>query len=41
MLKRTLVFSNPMNLSLKNQQIVIAYKDSPDEKVTFLVLLPM
>ncbi len=34
MLKRTLVFSNPMNLSLKNQQIVIAYKDSPDEKVT-------
>lgn len=34
MLKRTLVFSNPMNLSLRNQQIVIAYKDSPDEKVT-------
>lgn len=34
MLKRTLIFSNPMNLSLKNQQIVIAYKDSPDEKVT-------
>ncbi len=34
MLKCTLVFSNPMNLSLKNQQIVIAYKDSPDEKVT-------
>lgn len=34
MLKRTLVFSNPMNLSLKNQQIVIAYKDSPDEKIT-------
>lgn len=34
MLKRTLVFSNPMNLSLKNQQIVIAYKDSPDEKMT-------
>ena len=34
MLKRTLVFSNPINLSLKNQQIVIAYKDTPDEKVT-------
>ena len=34
MLKCTLVFSNPMNLSLKNQQIVIAYRDSPDEKVT-------
>ena len=34
MLKRTLVFSNPISLSLKNQQIVIAYKDTPDEKVT-------
>ena len=34
MLKRTLVFSNPMILTLKNQQIVIAYKDSPDEKRT-------
>lgn len=34
MLKRTLVFSNPMNLSLKNQQLVIAYKDTPDEKIT-------
>ena len=34
MLKRTLVFSNPINLSLKNQQIVIAYKDTPDEKAT-------
>ena len=34
MLKRTLVFSNPMILSLNNQQIVIAYKDSPDEKLT-------
>lgn len=34
MLKRTLVFSSPMILSLKNQQIVIAYKDSPDEKRT-------
>lgn len=34
MLKRTLVFSNPMILTLKNQQIVIAYKDSPDERRT-------
>ena len=34
MLKRTLVFSNPMNLSLKYKQLVIAYKDTPDEKVT-------
>lgn len=34
MLKRTLVFSNPINLNLKNGQIVIAYKDAPDEKVT-------
>lgn len=34
MLKRTLVFSNPINLSLKNQQIAIAYKDTPDEKIT-------
>ena len=34
MLKRTLVFSNPMILSLKNQQLVFAYKDSPDEKQT-------
>lgn len=32
--KRTLVFSNPINLSLKNQQIVIAYKDTPDDKTT-------
>ena len=34
MLKRALVFSNPMILSLKNQQLVIAYKDSADEKLT-------
>ena len=34
MLKRTLVFSSPMILSLKNQQLVVAYKDSPDEKRT-------
>lgn len=34
MLKRTLVFSNPMTLSLKNCQLVLAYKDDPDNKVT-------
>lgn len=34
MLKRTLVFSSPMILSLKNQQLVIAYKDASDEKIT-------
>lgn len=34
MLKRTLVFSSPMILSLKNLQLVVAYKDSPDEKRT-------
>ena len=34
MLKRTLVFSNPMTLSLKNCQLVLAYKDGPDNKVT-------
>lgn len=34
MLKRTLVFSNPMILSLKNQQLVFSYKDTPDEKRT-------
>ena len=34
MLKRTLVFSSPMILSLKNQQIVFSYKDFPDEKRT-------
>ena len=34
MLKRTLVFSSPMILSLKNQQMVIAYKDFQDEKTT-------
>ena len=34
MLKRTLVFSSPMILSLKNLQMVVAYKDSPDEKRT-------
>lgn len=34
MLKRTLVFSNPMYLSLKNCQLVMAYKDSPNETST-------
>lgn len=34
MLKRTLVFSSPMNLSLKNCQLVLSYKDMPDEKQT-------
>lgn len=34
MLKRTLVISSPMILSLKNQQLVLAYKDSPDDKRT-------
>jgi len=34
MLKRTLVFSSPMVLSLKNQQLVFSYKESPDEKQT-------
>ena len=34
MLKRALVFSSPMILSLKNQQLIVAYKDSPDEKRT-------
>ena len=35
MLKRTLVFSNPVNLSLRNQQLVLAYKDAPDNITTF------
>ena len=34
MLKRTLVFSSPMTLSLKNQQLVFSYKESLDEKRT-------
>ena len=34
MLKRTLVFSSPMILSLKNQQLVYAFKDTPNEKFT-------
>ena len=31
MLKRTLVFSNPVILSLHRCQLVITYKDLPDE----------
>lgn len=34
MIKRTLVFTNPMFLSLKNCQLVMTYKDSPDEITT-------
>lgn len=34
MLKRTLVFSNAMDLSLKFNQIVIAYRELPTETVT-------
>ena len=34
MLKRTLVFSNPILLSLKYGQLLLAYKDDPDTKHT-------
>lgn len=34
MLKRTLLFTSPVNLSLKNEQLVVSYKDTPDEKRT-------
>ena len=34
MLKRTLVFSNPMSLSLKNCQLVLAFKEDPDNTLT-------
>lgn len=34
MLKRTLVFSSPMTLTLRNRQLVMAFKDTPDEKQT-------
>lgn len=34
MLKRTLVFSSPVNLSLRNNQLVISYKDIPNEAQT-------
>ena len=34
MMKRTLVFSNPVYLSLRNQQLVLAYKDAPEHTTT-------
>lgn len=34
MLKRTLVFSNPLYLSLRNQQLVLAFKDDIDNSTT-------
>ena len=34
MLKRTLVFSSPVYLSLRNQQLVLAYKDSSENTTT-------
>ncbi|MDY4654532.1 MAG: type II CRISPR-associated endonuclease Cas1 [Prevotella sp.] len=34
MLKRTLVFSSPVNLSLRNQQLLLAYKDDPENITT-------
>lgn len=34
MLKRTLVFSSPMTLTLRNRQLVMAFKDTPDERQT-------
>lgn len=34
MLKRTLLFTSPVNLSLKNEQLVVSYKDTPAEKRT-------
>ena len=34
MLKRSLVFSSPANLSLKDRQIVISLKESPEDKIT-------
>ncbi|MDY2623681.1 MAG: type II CRISPR-associated endonuclease Cas1 [Alloprevotella sp.] len=34
MLKRTLVFANPISLSLKNSQLVLNYKDTPEANTT-------
>lgn len=34
MLKRTLVFSNPVNLTLRNKQLVLAFKDDQENKHT-------
>ena len=34
MLKRTLLFTSPVYLSMKNGQLVVCFKDTPDEKHT-------
>ena len=34
MLKRSLVFSSPASLSLKDRQLVVVLKETPDEKLT-------
>ena len=34
MLKRTLLFTSPVYLSLKNEQLVVCFKDTPDDKRT-------
>ena len=34
MLKRSLVFSNPVYLSLRNQQLVLTFKDALDKSTT-------
>lgn len=34
MLKRTLLFTSPVTLSLKNAQLVVCFKDTPDDKRT-------
>jgi len=34
MIKRTLVFSSPVVLSMKNSQMVISFKETPDEKAS-------
>lgn len=38
MLKRTLLFTNPVYLSMKNEQLVVCFKDTPDEKHTCEIL---
>ena len=34
MLKRSLVFSSPASLSLKDRQLIVSLKEAPDEKIT-------
>lgn len=34
MLKRTLLFTSPVYLSVKNEQLVVCFKDTPDDKRT-------